>query len=102
MTITEASPLKIVTKMEFQGMGDDDPATSSWELKPNGNNTDVKWQFQSNMGNNPLYRWMGLFMDKMVGGEFEKGLANINGLASKGELAAPPVMAPTDSIPAKK
>jgi hypothetical protein len=97
MTITENTPLKIVTTMELQGMGDNDPALNSWILNPNGNNTDIKWQFQSSMGNNPLYRWMGLFMDKIVGGEFEKGLANISSLAAKGEL-----IAPTDSLPSTK
>lgn len=97
MTISESTPLKIVTKMEFQGMGDDDPALGIWELKPNGSNTDLIWRMKSKMGYNPLHRWMGLFMDKMVGNEFEKGLANINKLAATGELVSP-----ADSIPVAK
>jgi carbon monoxide dehydrogenase subunit G len=102
MTISESMPFKIVTKMEFQGMGDDDPALGIWELTPNGNNTDLKWQMKSKMSGNPLHRWMGLFMDKMVGNEFEKGLANINKLARTGELALPSISAQTDSIPLAK
>jgi uncharacterized membrane protein len=102
MTITESIPAQITTQMEFQGM-DDDPATGVWKIKANGTNTDVTWQMQSNMGANPLYRWGGLFMDKMVGSEFEKSLANINALAAKGELNAPVANPPvTESIPREK
>ncbi len=35
------------------------------------------------MGANPLYRWMGLFMDKMVAPDFDAGLANLKALAEK-------------------
>ena len=37
-----------------------------------------------NMGRNPVYRWMALFMDRMVGPDFEAGLANLKALAEKG------------------
>lgn len=55
---------------------------------------------KSKIGRNPLRRWMGLFIDKMVGNEFEKGLININKLAAKGELVvtAPPVEADSISL----
>ena len=35
------------------------------------------------MGSNPLMRWFALFGDKMVGGDFEAGLANLKVLAEK-------------------
>ncbi len=102
MTISESSPFKIVTKMEFQGMEDDDPALGIWEMKPNGNNTDLSWQMKSTIGRNPLHRWMGLFMNKIVGNEFEKGLININKLAAKGELVVTaPALAADSTSPTK-
>jgi hypothetical protein len=33
------------------------------------------------LGRNPLYRWFGVFMDKLVGPDFEAGLANLRRLA---------------------
>jgi ribosome-associated toxin RatA of RatAB toxin-antitoxin module len=84
MTIKESTPAKINCELLFEGFND--PATSDWEIKPSGNGTELKWSMHSNNGDNPFYRWMGLFMNSMVGGEFEKSFANINQLAEKGEL----------------
>lgn len=39
--------------------------------------TIVTWTMDADMGRNPLFRVMGLFMDGMVGPNFELGLANI-------------------------
>jgi hypothetical protein len=33
------------------------------------------------MGSNPLNRWFGLMMDRLVGPDFEAGLANLKRLA---------------------
>jgi hypothetical protein len=33
------------------------------------------------MGASPVYRWLGLFMDRLVGPDFEAGLANLKRLA---------------------
>jgi hypothetical protein len=33
---------------------------------------------------NPLFRWFGLFIEKMIGPDFEKGLANMKKLAEVG------------------
>jgi hypothetical protein len=35
------------------------------------------------MGSNILFRWMTLFVDGMVGKDFEGGLANLKALAEK-------------------
>jgi uncharacterized protein YndB with AHSA1/START domain len=85
LTIDETVPnKKVITKMEFEGFNE--PSLGGWQLKPKGNGTELKWYMNSSMGNNPLYRWMGLFMDKMAGPQFETGLGNISKLADKGEL----------------
>ncbi len=61
------------------------PARGSFELTPIApNQTKVQWRFEGDAGWNPLARWFGLLMDKMVGPYFEKGLSK---LASQVEAA---------------
>ena len=57
--------------------------TSSGDLllAGEGSVTQVTWTMNGNMGTNPLFRWMALFGDKMVGADFEAGLANLKALA---------------------
>jgi uncharacterized protein YndB with AHSA1/START domain len=82
MTFTAAEPGKRVGyDLYFPDFG----TTSSGDLllSPDGSGTKVTWTMNGNMGSNPLYRWMALFMDKMVGPDFEAGLANLKALAEK-------------------
>ena len=46
--------------------------------------TRVSWSNEGDMGGNPLNRWFGLFMDRLVGPDFEAGLANLKQLAETG------------------
>lgn len=39
--------------------------------------TEVTWTMEMDLGMNPVFRVMGLFMDGMIGPNFELGLANI-------------------------
>jgi hypothetical protein len=39
--------------------------------------TQVKWTFEMNAGYNVFARYKGLFMDKWVGSDYEKGLTNL-------------------------
>jgi uncharacterized protein YndB with AHSA1/START domain len=41
----------------------------------------VRWIDVGQTGNNPISRWMGLFMDRMMGGMFEQSLQNLKNLA---------------------
>lgn len=50
-------------------------------LTPTGEGVSISWSNQGNLGMNPLNRWFGLFMDKMVGPDFEAGLAKLKKLA---------------------
>jgi len=36
---------------------------------------------EGDLGRSPLNRWFGLFMDKLVGPDFEAGLANLKRLS---------------------
>ncbi|MDX8346910.1 SRPBCC family protein [Cognatiyoonia sp. IB215446] len=44
--------------------------------------TEVTWSMEMDLGMNPVFRVMGLFMDGMLGPNFELGLANIADVAA--------------------
>jgi uncharacterized protein YndB with AHSA1/START domain len=49
-----------------------------------GSGTRVTWSNEGDMGPNPLMHWMAAMMDRMVGPDFEGGLAGLKALAEKG------------------
>jgi len=60
--------------------------TSQGELsfKPNASGgTTVTWRMNGDMGSNPLYRWFALFGDRLIGPDFEAGLARLKTLAEQ-------------------
>jgi hypothetical protein len=81
MTITESRPSDLILiKMEFfkpmAGI-----ATTEFTFKPEGNQTTVTWTMTGK--NNFVAKAMCMFMnmDKMIGGQFEKGLAAMKTVA---------------------
>ena len=79
-TITESVPEKLVkTKLDFKGF--DNPGLAGWEITEKSGGTDVSWYMDSDMGGNPFGHIVGLFMDKMMGSDFEKGLTDLKKLA---------------------
>jgi uncharacterized protein YndB with AHSA1/START domain len=82
MTFTAADPSRrLAFELYFPDFGT--TSTGVLELAPAGSATQVTWTMNGNMGRNPVYRWMALFMDRMVGPDFEAGLANLKALAEK-------------------
>jgi uncharacterized protein YndB with AHSA1/START domain len=82
MTFTAVEPgRRLAYDLYFPDFG----TTSSGDLslKPEGAATQVTWVMNGNMGSNPLFRWMALFADSMVGKDFEGGLANLKRVAEK-------------------
>ena len=45
--------------------------------------TRVTWSNEGELGNNPMMRWMGLAMNRMVGNDFAIGLANLKAVATR-------------------
>lgn len=83
MTFTTAEPPQ---RLGYELFFPDFNSTSTGEFRfaPNGaGGTEVTWSMNGDMGSNPLYRWMGLFMNKMVGPDFDMGLNNLKVLAEK-------------------
>jgi uncharacterized protein YndB with AHSA1/START domain len=82
MTFTAAEPgRRVAYDLYFPDFGT--TSTGDLLLTPDGAGTKVTWTMNGNMGSNPLFRWMALFADKMVGTDFEAGLANLKALAEK-------------------
>lgn len=82
MTFTSAQPPQ---QLGYDLFFPDFGTTSSGEfrLEPRGGATQVTWTMDGDMGANPVYRWMGLFMDRMVGPDFDAGLANLKAQVEK-------------------
>jgi len=82
MEITEASPSKVLIKLDFLKPFEAHN-TAEFNLEPRGDATTITWAMY---GPNPfIAKVMCLFvnMDKMVGKDFEAGLANLKAAAEK-------------------
>ena len=76
--IIESEPYKTVkTKLEFDGQG---PSISTFTFAPTDGGTKVVWGFDSDLGNNPVSRYMGLMFDSWIGKDYESGLASLKAL----------------------
>ncbi|KAG1661932.1 hypothetical protein GQR58_021207 [Nymphon striatum] len=81
-TITKAVENKsLEVAMDF---GDQGGATSFFNLEPSNGKTKITWGFDTDAGMNPVMRWMGLMMDKLVGAEYAKGLETLRKLVEPG------------------
>lgn len=71
----------VTTALDFGAQG---TANAALLLAASGDATEVTWTLETDMGNNPIGRYMGLMMDGMVGGDYETGLANLKTLVEGG------------------
>ena len=79
MTIVKAEPFeRIDAEMEFVGQGEAE-ADFVFESTPDGQ-TKVTWMFDSDHAGS-LDRWFGVMMDRMLGPDYEKGLAKLKTVA---------------------
>ena len=69
----------VIAALDFGDMGQ---ATTSMSLVPVDGGTEVTWGLEADMGSGPISRWVGLFMDRLVGADYEKGLANLQNVAA--------------------
>lgn len=82
MTLTAADAgQRVAFDLFFPDFG----TTSRGEFRfvPAGAGTKVTWSMDGDMGSNPLFHWFALFADRMVGKDFEGGLANLKVEAEK-------------------
>lgn len=82
MTLTAASPgQRVAYELYFPDM--DDTTHGELRFEPQAGGTRVTWTMDGDMGRNPLKRWLGLLMDRLVGPDFAAGLANLKTLAEQ-------------------
>jgi len=82
MTFTATEPArKVAFDLYFPDFGT--TSQGLLEFVPDNNSTKVTWTMNGDMGSNPLFRWMALGADRMVGKDFEAGLANLKAVAEK-------------------
>ncbi len=75
LTITESVPYdSIATKMNFMEEG---ISTGYFLFEEKNGQTEITWAFDTDLGNNPVARWMGLFFESMIGPDFEQGIENL-------------------------
>ena len=72
--ITSEAPGRVQVKLDFGPQGD---AVITYTLTPDGKGTQVMMAFDGDMGFNPVSRYFGLMFDKMIGADFERGLAGL-------------------------
>lgn len=72
----------VKSKLMFDGF--DTPSYATFTLQPTDKGTRVSWAFDANM-DTMIGRYMGLMMDKWVGGDYERGLARLKELAEQAD-----------------
>lgn len=70
-------------------------AVATFTLIPDGASTQVVWGFDTNFDGDLVGRWVGLFMDRLIGPDYEKGLGNLKHL-----VESDPVQPTTVATPA--
>lgn len=73
---------RVRTTLDFGMQG---VAEAAFVLTAVEDGTHLTWSFDTDMGPWPTGRYMGLLMDKWVGGDYDKGLANLKALVEKEE-----------------
>ena len=81
LTITRIVPYDTIdVEMNFMEQG---VSFGGYYLKKVDSTVHLTWWMKADMGNNPIGRWMGLFMNRLVGKDFEKGLDSIKNISER-------------------
>lgn len=73
-TVSEVTPERVVYAIDLGAMGQ----PTQWiSAQPDGDQTKVTWQINSDTGYNPVFRVFGLFMDGLIGPTVELGLDSL-------------------------
>ncbi|WP_224816162.1 SRPBCC family protein [Hasllibacter sp. MH4015] len=73
-TISAVTPNVVTYAIDLGAMGQ---PVQHIRAEAEGDRTRVTWAVESDLGLNPIARVFGLFLDRMLGGTYETGLANI-------------------------
>ena len=80
--IIESQPNQLVkTHLDFGTQG---TATATFQIEPTNGGSRVTWSLDAAFGYDLVGRYFGLLFDRMIGPDYEKGLANLRRLAESG------------------
>lgn len=83
LVITQSDPEKgIVYDLLFEGYS---KSEGSIQMEENPAGVRVTMTMEGDIGNNPFARYVGLFMDSLLGKDFEEGLAKLKSIVEKGK-----------------
>ena len=90
---------RVTSKLDF---GMDNPTTATISVVPESTGTRVTWTLDTDFSGSLLGRYFGLVLDRMVGPDYEKGLAQLKAVAESTTPAnAPPISAPATEAKAQ-
>ena len=93
--ITQSIPnRKVAVDLDF---GDQGGGKAALTLTTTEHGTRVVWSVDIDVGNNPIGRYMGLSLDKMIGADYERGLAKLKAVVERAPATAQPESAPATS-----
>lgn len=78
LTLAE-SPARVKFDLAFTDF--DQPVEGELTFEPAGTGTRATWIMRGDMGRSPLNHWFAFFADRLMGPDFEGGLANLKRLA---------------------
>ncbi len=77
LTLTSVEAGRVGYDMEMDGSGGAQGAFILEPAKGGATGTAIRWEFSGTMEGMPYERYFGTLMDRMVGPDFEKGLASL-------------------------
>jgi hypothetical protein len=84
LTILESKNNQLIeTSLDFYEQG---KGAGKWEFSQRKGITTVIWTYHANMGYNPLARWIGLFIDGMLGQSLEQSLQSLQNFCQSKSL----------------
>ncbi|MGL1886566.1 MAG: SRPBCC family protein [Reichenbachiella sp.] len=68
----------VKTELYFADM--DGPSYASFFIEEKDGVSNVKWNYEADLGSNPYFHYFGLMMDSMLGPSYEEGLVNLKNM----------------------
>lgn len=98
MDITDSEkPRKVDYTVDYGGL----EGTSYLLVSPSGSGSKVTWGYGYNSGTNLYKRWKGLMLDRLVGTDYQLGLARLKAIVEEERAPEESVIRPRQAAPAQ-
>lgn len=99
LSYTQVIPNQLIESALQFGPPEEDPAQGLMIFKEVQDGVKVTWEVHMDLGNNPVMRVMGRYINDMVGKTFENGLAHMKEIAEKEEPQPAITLVALDAVP---